>query len=133
MSARFLDTNVLIYSLSQEPRKQNIALSLLAARPVVSVQVLSENANVMRRKLGYSIAETRSVTERIARECDAIQPLTIATLQSGLTLSERYGFSHYDSLIVAAALEAGCTDLYSEDMQNGQEIGNRLRIINPFL
>jgi predicted nucleic acid-binding protein len=54
-------------------------------------------------------------------------------LQSGLTLSERYGFSHYDSLIVAAALEAGCTDLYSEDMQNGQEIGNRLRIINPFL
>ena len=51
--------------------------------------------------------------------------------RGGLRIRARYGFSFYDSLIVAAALEAGCTTLYSEDMQDGQRIEG-LTIRNPF-
>jgi predicted nucleic acid-binding protein len=53
-------------------------------------------------------------------------------LLSQLTVMERYRFSFYDSLIIATALEASCTTLYSEDMQHGQLIENKLLIINPF-
>ncbi|MEO5344322.1 MAG: nucleic-acid-binding protein, partial [Gammaproteobacteria bacterium SHHR-1] len=49
-----------------------------------------------------------------------------------LDIASRYSLSHYDSLILAAALEAGCSVVYSEDMQHGQQINNRLTIINPF-
>jgi predicted nucleic acid-binding protein len=55
------------------------------------------------------------------------------TIYTALDIQERYSFSWYDSLIVATALEAGYDSLYCEDMQNGQEIGGRLRITNPFV
>jgi predicted nucleic acid-binding protein len=57
----------------------------------------------------------------------------LVTIHTALDIRERYSFPWYDSLIVATALEAGCDTLYSEDMQNGQEIEGRLRIINPFV
>ena len=57
---------------------------------------------------------------------------TAALYQSAVSFQSRYGFSFYDSLIVAAALEAGCTRLYSEDLQHGQQI-QRLTILNPFV
>ena len=132
MPGSFLDTNIVIYSLSNDQHKQDIALSLLARKPVMSVQVLSETANVMRRKMGYAISDVRIVTDRMAGECSTIQPLTVTTLHDSLNLSERYGFSHYDSLIVASAMAAGCTELYSEDMHHGQVINDQLTIINPF-
>ena len=132
MSGSFIDTNIIIYSLSQDEVKQDIAISLLAKKPVVSVQVLSETANVMRRKLGFDISSVKPVIERISNECAMVLPLSITTLHDGLNLSERYGFSHFDSLIVASALEAGCTELYSEDMHNGLVVNQWLTIINPF-
>lgn len=60
-----------------------------------------------------------------------IVPLTLDILQSGLRLAERYGFSIYDSFIVAAALAADCDRLWSEDMQHGMLVDGRLRIANP--
>ena len=62
-----------------------------------------------------------------------VELITLATVHVALEIRERYGFSWYDSLIVAAALESGCELLYSEDMQHGQVIEGRLRVINPFL
>jgi predicted nucleic acid-binding protein len=132
MPAEFLDTNVILYSLSDDPRKQDIALTLLARKPVVSVQVLSEAANIMRKKLGFDVRAVMAVVERVADECASIQPVTMNTLRDGLDIASRYSLSHYDSLILAAALEAGCSDVYSEDMQHGQQINSRLTIINPF-
>jgi len=132
MSDSFIDTNIVIYSLSRDVVKQNIAITLLAQSPATSVQVLSETANVMRRKLGFDAPSTETVIDRIAFECSRIQPLTITTLRYGLDLSKRYGFSHYDSLIVASAMEAGCIELYSEDMHNGLVVDQQLTIINPF-
>nr|VFK06193.1 MAG: Predicted nucleic acid-binding protein, contains PIN domain [Candidatus Kentron sp. H]VFK06557.1 MAG: Predicted nucleic acid-binding protein, contains PIN domain [Candidatus Kentron sp. H]VFK09806.1 MAG: Predicted nucleic acid-binding protein, contains PIN domain [Candidatus Kentron sp. H] len=132
MSASFIDTNIVIYSLGQDDAKQDVAIRLLSKGPVVSVQVLSEAANIMRRKLGFELSSIRAVVERIANECETIQSLNYYTLQKGLDLSVRYGFSHYDSLIVASALETGCTKLYSEDMHHALTVNRILTIINPF-
>ena len=133
MSDNFLDTNILLYSLSNDPAKRRRALRLLIDGPVVSLQVLNEAANVMRRKLGFeAIAAIREVLLRCLQE-SRLHPLAPSTLFSALDVAERYGFSHYDSLIVAAALESGCSILYSEDLQHGQAIEQRLTVINPFL
>ena len=55
------------------------------------------------------------------------------TFETGLTVSRRYGYQHYDAMIIAAALQAGCERLYSEDMQHQQIINKRLEIVNPFV
>lgn len=62
----------------------------------------------------------------------AIVPVNTKTHEIGLRLAERYGFSVYDSFIVAAALQANCDTLWSEDMQHGMLVDQRLRIVNPF-
>ncbi len=67
MPGEFLDTNVVIYSLSKNNPKQDKAIAILASKPVVSVQVLSETANVMRTKLGPNVVEIRSVLNRIGQ------------------------------------------------------------------
>lgn len=133
MPVDFIDTNVVIYSLSKDDYKQDKALALLANKPVISIQVLNETANIMRRKLGFDVPVIRAVINRISQECCSIQAVTLTTLNRALDIVERYGFSYYDSLIIAAALQADCTTLYSEDMQHSQAIDNRLIIINPFL
>ena len=56
----------------------------------------------------------------------------MANLGVGRALAERYGLSVYDAMIVATALIAGCTTLWSEDMQNGLLVEGQLRIMNPF-
>ena len=131
MSAEFVDTNVVLYSLSDNVAKRRRALAILVDRPVLSLQVLNEAANIMRRKLGFAIPAIREVVLRWMGE-SRFHPLAPSTLLSALDVAERYGFSHYDSLIIAAALEAGCATLYSEDLQHGQVIDQRLTIINPF-
>lgn len=131
MSAKFVDTNIILYSLSDDATKRGLALAILVDQPVLSLQVLSEAANVMRRKLEFAIPAIREVLLRWLHEC-RLHPLAPSTLLSALDVATRYGFSHYDSLIVAVALESGCATLYSEDMQHGQLIDQRLTIINPF-
>lgn len=132
MSAEFVDTNVVLYSLSDDVTKRRQALAILVNQPVLSLQVLNETANIMRRKLTFDVPAVREVLLRLLRE-SRLHPLTPSTLLSALDVAERYGFSHYDSLIIAAALEAGCTTLYSEDLQHGQLIDQRLTVKNPFL
>lgn len=131
MSVEFIDTNVVIYSLSKDDVKRRKALTVLARKPTISIQVLNETANILRRKLAFDVPAIRRFLADLMRETQyhAISP---ATLFSALTVAERYGFSHYDSLVVATALESGCNTLYSEDMQHGQVIDNRLTVINPF-
>ncbi len=133
MPGEFVDTNVVIYSFSQDEHKQHQALEILAKHPVMSVQVLSETANIMRRKLGFELTAIRTVINRISQECSVLHPINLTTLNDAFDIAERYGFSHYDSLIIAAALQTGCTTLYSEDMQHGQIIEERMIILNPFL
>lgn len=127
----FLDSCVLIYALSEGDERSSIAEELLASGGIISVQVLNELASVARRKLNLSWPEIRQVLDDIRVLCEPPVPLSLETHVSAIEIAERYGYHIYDALILAAALEAGCHVLCSEDMQHGQKIGS-LTIHNPF-
>jgi predicted nucleic acid-binding protein len=128
----FIDTNVLLYLFSQDTAKADRAEAIIQTGGVISVQVLNEIANVARRKLGIAWPDTLELLELIRALC-VVNPVTIEMHSKGLQIAERYGFSIYDSMIIAAALLAGCERLYSEDLQHGQLIDKQLRLCNPFL
>jgi predicted nucleic acid-binding protein len=128
----FFDTNVLLYLLSDDNAKADRAETIIARGGVISVQVLNEFTSVAFRKLGMSYAEIRDVLATVRAVCQS-QALTVDTHERGLDIAERFGFSLYDSMIVSSAVESGCTVLYSEDMQHGQEIDGQLVVMNPFL
>ncbi|QXL85453.1 PIN domain-containing protein [Comamonas sp. NLF-1-9] len=127
----FLDSNVLIYALGQEPTKKAAAIALLDRPATVSTQVLSEVANVMRRKLGFGPEHAQEVVTDLITRLDVVLIGTHTVLHA-LRLAQRYALSQFDAQIVASALEADCDSLYSEDMQAGQVFEGRLRVINPF-
>jgi len=127
----FFDTNVLLYLLSKDAAKADRAEMLLAAGGVVSVQVLNEFVNVTRRKLHWEwgqIAASLAVVEELLGPGRA---LTAAIHRKALVLARDHALAFYDALIVAAALDAGCDELCSEDLQHGQRFG-ALTIDNPF-
>jgi len=126
----FVDTNVLVYLLSADEQKADISASLLRRDTVISVQVLNELANVARRKCRLEWRELHEFLSGIRRVCRVV-PLTSEIHEEGLTLAQRYQVSIYDAMIVAAALQAGCKTLYSEDLQSGMRFG-ALRVLNPF-
>jgi predicted nucleic acid-binding protein len=127
----FIDTNVLLYLMSADLRKADRAEEIVRAGGVISVQVLNEVANVARRKLAMSWPQVHDFLSGVRALCEAL-PLSVQTHERGTGVAERYGLSVYDSMIVAAALLAGCETLYSEDMQDGLLIDKQLRVRNPF-
>jgi predicted nucleic acid-binding protein len=127
----FFDTSVLLYLLSDDTAKADRIETLLSARGVVSVQVLNEFAVVALRKLKMPLNEVREILDTIRAVC-AVEPITVETHERGLEVFERYRFSLYDSMLVAAALIAGTKIVYSEDLQHRQVIDNQLRVTNPF-
>ena len=131
MSGDFFDTNVLLYLLSEDVEKADRAEAVVRAGGAISVQVLNEATNVMRRKLGMSWRETRDFLALIRGLLD-VTPLTVETHELGLDLAERYGLSIYDSMIAAAASLNDSARLWSQDMQHGMRIGEGLRVENPF-
>jgi predicted nucleic acid-binding protein len=126
----FFDTNVLLYLLSDDATKADRAESLLATGGVISVQVLNEFAAVAVGKKTVDFTELKEILSAIRIAC-AVRPLDIETHELGLDIAERYRFSIYDSLIIAAALHARCSVLYSEDLHHGQTI-EQMTIRNPF-
>ena len=129
----FFDTNVFLYAIIQDDPRSVHAEELIAQGGTVSVQVLSEFAAVARRKTKMPWVEIRRALDGIKVLCPDPLPITLDTHREALAIAERYGYKIYDALIVASALEARCTILYSEDMQDGQVIDHRLTIRNPFL
>lgn len=127
----FFDTSVLLYLLSSDAAKSDRVEALLADRGTISVQVLNEFAAVAIRKLRMPLPEVREVLDTIRAVCD-VETVTVETHDRALAVVERYGFSLYDSLLIAAALIADCKVLYSEDLQHGQLIDRQLRVVNPF-
>lgn len=128
----FFDTNVLVYIVGQEDERTALAEALVAGGGVVSVQVLNELAAVAKRKLGLTWKEVGEALAAIRVLCPSPVPLTIETHEAGLRIAAQYQFHIYDALVAAAALDAGCTTLYSEDLQDGQVIDGCLTIRNPF-
>jgi len=133
----FIDTNVLIYWVDNSARA-DLVEQLLAQQAVISVQVLNEFANVLRRKRAMALPDVETLCTTLIDTCDVVD-LSVRTHQTALTLMARYNFSVYDANIVAAAALSECAILYSEDMQDGLNVkvpgsasANVLVIRNPF-
>ena len=127
----FIDTNIVIYSLGANSTKTTQAAPLFAQQPTISTQVLSETANVALRKLAIPLEETRKLIAGLESMC-RVEIVGPACIHRALDIAGQYGFSWFDSLIVATALEAGCETLFTEDLQHGQVIDGTLTITNPF-
>lgn len=130
MSDEFADTNIVLYLLDDGP-KASRAEAILERGPRISVQVLNEAAVNCRRKAGLSWDETGMFLAGIRTLCP-VEDVTLQTHDVGRALAERYGFSIYDAMIVAAAVMAGCTTLWTEDMHSGLLVENQLQLVNPF-
>lgn len=128
----FFDTNVLVYALAKGDPRSKRAEELLAAGGVLSVQILNEFVAVARRKILMSWTEVAEALAAIRVLCSSPLPLTVDTHEAALKIAEKHGCGIYDALVVAAALEAGCETLYSEDLKDGQTINGQVTIRNPF-
>ena len=139
MSADFLDTNVLIYSLDfSAPDKKQIAQKIVhealsVQSALISYQVVQETLNTVQRKFATTVSDddAQLLLEHMLVPLMRVMPSASLYAQA-LRIAQRFKFSFYDSLIVAAAQSAGCKRLLTEDMQHGQVIDG-LRIVNPFI
>jgi len=131
----FLDTNIVIYSYSEdEPKKQEIANDILeeySNQIIISNQVINELSNTLFRKFKLDADEVRAVVLELNDNFPIVN-FNLETQLKGIEIKEKYKLQFYDSMILATALENGCNIVYSEDMQHGQIIENTLTIINPF-
>ncbi|MDE2376770.1 PIN domain-containing protein [Bradyrhizobium sp.] len=126
----FFDSNILIYAYSTDVRRHR-ALATIAGGGVISAQVLNEFTNVLRNKQKQDWPVIEAAVRSIRFRFPDIVPLTADIHATALVLASNHALAFYDALIVAAAIEAGCDTLYSEDMQHGRSIGG-LSIVNPF-
>ncbi len=127
----FLDTNILIYAFASNDPRSERAEGLLAAGGLISIQVLNEFVNVSRRKLRREWADIEDALSVLRTILDPPIPLTIDLHEAAISLARDHGFPFYDSLVIAAAIRAGCRVLYSEDMQDGQTVDG-VTVHNPF-
>lgn len=131
----FLDTNVILYSYSEDDiYKQNISQEILGNNifnTFISKQVVNEIINILLKKIKLSSEKVENVILELDSEFE-IFDFTLATQIKAIRLKKDYNLQFYDALIIATALENNCTILYSEDMQDGLVVENKLTIINPF-
>ena len=127
----FFDTNILVYTATSDAKKQRAA-DCLSRGGCASAQVLNEFVHVARRKLRLDWPQTEFALGLFRASLHDVVPVTLNTHTAAVSLARDHGLSFYDALIVAAAIEAGCDTLFSEDMQHGRTIGG-LTIVNPFL
>jgi predicted nucleic acid-binding protein len=135
-----LDTNVLVYSealelTSADAPKVEASRRLITAliregEPVIAVQALAELHRVLIRKGGVTASEAQSAVERLSR-IGEIVPSTETLLYDALELAALHRLQIFDSLIVAAAAEARCDILLSEDLQDGFA-WRGVSVTNPF-
>ena len=130
MSKPFIDSNVILYLLSDDAAKADKAESILQAGGVISVQVLNEIVSVSQRKLKMPWDEIDVLLQALKAIVQVV-PLTETSYELAVQLCKRYQLSFYDAHICAAALIAGSTVLLSEDMQDGM-VFDGLVVNNPF-
>ncbi|WP_306753102.1 PIN domain-containing protein [Paracoccus actinidiae] len=130
MPGDFFDSNIILYLLD-DSAKADKAAALIARGGTISTQVLNEVLVNCIRKAGMSWQEAGDFLGGIRAAC-RVADLSAQVHDVGRALGERYGFSVYDAMIVAAALVSGCERLYSEDMHHSLLVEGRLRILNPF-
>lgn len=129
----FLDTNILVYCYTEdEPDKKQKAIDIASNSGMfISTQVLTELSNTLKKKFKLDWKAIEEAVSEVSSDFNVYvnKPVTI---EEACQIAGKSQYSFYDSLIIAAALSCNCKTLYSEDMQDGQVIENRLTIINPF-
>ena len=133
---RFADTNVLLYSVStipEEADKTRKAQALLANRDIgLSVQVLQEfYVQATRASRAEPLTHDEAMGFIRAWRRFPTQELTLAVVDDALALKARFQVSYWDAAIIAAARASGCTEVLSEDLNDGQDYGG-VRVVNPF-
>ena len=132
----FLDANVLLYASSnaaEDKTKRERAQALMIAAPfALSAQVLQEYiANALRKKqLGISETNIHAMLELAATA--TVLPISLELILASVKIRCKFQVYHWDATIIAAALELGCTTLYSEDLNHGQSYDG-VQVVNPFL
>lgn len=132
MNDIFIDSNIVLYLMDSDLQKRSISKSLLLQQPCISPQVLTEVANVCKRKFKYDKEQILRLWTDLLTDCKFIGT-TQKTFHSSIALTRKYNFQLFDALIVASALEANCSILYSEDMHHNLVVEKRLTIVNPFV
>lgn len=133
--AQFVDTNIWVYAhlAGVADPKSQAARGLLEQihAPVLSTQVLAEySAEMLRNQMPDR--QVQENLEGMMAMCRT-QPVSEDTIRRAWAIRSRYGFSFWDSQMVASALEAGCEQIFTEDLQHGQKIAGCLVIQNPFV
>jgi predicted nucleic acid-binding protein len=129
----FVDSNIALYLLDlNASRKKEISSSLIERIPFISPQVVFECLNVCIKK--YKMERSLATAFVVGlSNASYIQPENESVVTNALFIFNKYLLQPFDSKIIASALEAGCSTLYSEDMQHGLIIEKQLTIVNPFL
>lgn len=130
----FVDTNILLYAYSDtEIERKEAVLSLLEQEKVYfSTQVINEFIWIMNRKFNVDMNSLKLITEGIF-EMYKVMLIDKASITTAADISSKYKFSYWDSLMISSAIASNCNILYTEDLQHGQVIENRLTVINPFI
>jgi len=119
--------------LGDDENKRNAAYTALNNHDcVTSIQAMNESSNVWFRKFNWSASKIKEHLDNIEMVCDEVFPIHRNTIDKALSLKERYGYSYYDCLMLASALDGNCQIIYTEDMSDGQIINDTLKIVNPF-
>jgi predicted nucleic acid-binding protein len=127
---RFLDTNILVYAQTEDQRAEK-ARELIAQGGVISVQVLNEFVNVLRKKLNQSWQDIAAAVNDVEAVLGPARPLTTNLQHAALAIAGRHSLSFFDALVIASAADAGCKMLLTEDMQSGASIAG-VQLVNPF-
>jgi predicted nucleic acid-binding protein len=134
-SARcFIDTNIWLYAFieSSEAQKRASAKAIVQSFDVViSTQVINETCVNLLKKTSLQEAEIRRLVAAFYTKY-TVTKIERSTLLTASELREKYSLSFWDSVIVACALWADCSILYTEDMQHGLKVDEKLTIVNPF-
>ncbi|MEL7465278.1 MAG: PIN domain-containing protein [Pseudomonadota bacterium] len=130
MADRFLDTNILVYAYASNDAKRVACRDLIRAGGAVSVQALNEYAAVARRKYRHGWPEIELAVAAFSSAL-AVHPITAETARYARQLAADTGYSIYDALMLAVALENGASAFLSEDLQHGRVVEG-MEIRNPF-
>lgn len=140
MSLNFIDTNVWLYrlfddkriELNERERKRKIATEITQkSNLVISTQVINELSVNLLKKACFKEEEIKQIIQSLYNRCQVIS-FDLILLKSASNVRSQYQFSFWDSLIIASALSVKAKVIYSEDMQDGLIIMNKLTLINPF-
>ncbi len=127
----FVDSNIFLYLLDKDVFKQQKAVEILSLHPIISPQVIFENINVAIRKFGFDKSAAISHGAELLKLCILVLD-TESTIQKSFELMSRDMLPVFDSRIIASALAAECSILFSEDFQHLRVFEGKLTVINPF-